>query len=393
MSSFPLPHITPEPSATVTINSLAAEKKAHGELVYNLAAGEPVLSPHRGVVEQVEDALKKGYTLYPPVQGIGRLIELARNWMNEQYGSDFSTFETLVTPGGKFGIFLLLQAYLQPGNEVIIPAPYWVSYTGMVRLFGGKTTILATRPEQDWKFTPHELEQVCTEKSKILLLNNGANPTGVLYSKEELEAILTVAQRKNLIVISDEVYSELVYDRARPYVSCASFPEYRDHLFVIQSCSKHFAMTGWRVGFVFGNEKILKILTMLVSQSTSGTGTIDQYAAIGAFEHAAEIQQGVRSAMQQRRDLFVRGLEKILEQTLPMPPAALYSFVPISLFGYRDNSSAAFCEELLRETNIAAVPGIAFGQEGYVRFAFGENEEVLRGALQALEKRRMNLCG
>ncbi len=371
-------------SATVAMHAKALAKKARGERVYNLGAGEPILPPHVLVASAAEEAVRAGKTLYPPVAGIPELRRAASAWMNTMYGTQHDAQNTLVTCGGKFGIFASLQAYCSSGDEVMIIAPYWVSYAQLTTLFRGVPTIVQTREEDGWKASVAQLESAATDRTKILILNNAANPTGTLYSREELKAMLAWAEKRKLLVISDEVYSGLVYGNEH-YVSCGSFPEYRDRVIVIQSCSKHFAMTGWRVGFVFAPEEIIKVLTAIQSQSTTGTSSISQWAAFAAFQNADRVMQTVRDAMHERRDVFTQTLNNAFGISLLAPKAGLYHFVNLQALGVYENS-LPFCLRLLEEGNIASVPGSAFGQEGYVRFSFGEKKEELIIAVQALSR-------
>ena len=238
-------------SATVAINSMAMEKKARGETVYNFAAGDPILPSHARVIEAVEAEMRTEMILYPPVAGIPELRQCASQWMNENYATSFTEENTIVTAGGKFALFAAIQLLLKEGDEVLIPCPYWVSYPQIVKLFKGHPVILPTIEKNQWKLTPEILKQHITANSKILILNNAGNPTGNLYSKEELKTLLDMAAEYNIFVISDEVYSRLVYDDHQ-FFSCGALT---DQVLVIQSCSKNFAMTGWRIGFGFGPKR------------------------------------------------------------------------------------------------------------------------------------------
>lgn len=365
------------PSATVAINSFALEKKAKGERVYNLSAGEPVLPPHRAIVDAAKKAIDEGKTGYPPVAGLPDLRRAAAQWVNRVHDTQFSWTNTLVTPGGKFAIFAACQALVDPGDEVVIIAPYWVSYPSIVSLFGGTPVIIQTTEANGWIPRPEDIAAVYTEKTKVLILNSAGNPTGALYSRTLLEKILREAHTRGITVLSDEVYSGLVYEGT--FVSCGAFPEYRDAVAVVNSCSKNFAMTGWRVGFLFAPEELISTATMIVSQSTSGASTVSQYAALGAIERAEDITASVREAMSARRDLLAQA-------GLPVAPSGLYSFASLASLEQTDHDSTAFCQRLMRDHSIASVPGAAFGQEGYVRFAFGENEAELTEALEALKQ-------
>jgi aspartate aminotransferase len=365
-----LPNIPTSPTAA--IYSLAQQKKAAGVKVYNLSAGEPKLNPHPAIVQAVINAMEKGHTAYPPVAGLPELRTLAASWMNAKYGCSFTTQSCLVTPGGKFGIYLLSQLLLSEGDEVIIPAPYWVSYPSITRLFSGTPHIVPTKEADHWKLTPEQLQNACNKNSKILMLNNATNPTGTLYTREELSQLLQIAKQNNVIVISDEVYSELVYD-GDEYVSCGEFHEHQDNVIIIQSCSKNFSMTGWRVGFVFAPEKIIPNLIALNSQSSSGACTVSQWAAVGAFEQADEISGWVRENMLQRRDAMLATLQQHVNKNISAPLSALYFFISMQDLGLDHTDSTEYCKTLLEQKNVALVPGKAFGQEGFVRFSFGED--------------------
>lgn len=370
------------PSATVAMNSLALEKKARGERVYNLSAGEPVLSPHPAIMGAAKRAIDEGKTGYPPVAGLTELRRAAAQWVNRVHATQFSWTNTLVAPGGKFAIFAACQALIEPGDEVVMIAPYWVSYPSIVSLFGGTPIIVSTTEAHGWIPLPEDIATACTEKTKLLILNSAGNPTGALYSRTLLEKILREAQRRGVTVLSDEVYSGLVYEGT--FVSCGAFPEYRDSVAVVNSCSKNFAMTGWRVGFLFAPEELVGAATMISSQSTSGASTVSQYAALGAIEHAGDITASVCESMKARRGLFAKA-------GLPVAPAGLYSFAALASLGQTEQDSTVFCERLMRDYSIASVPGGAFGQEGYVRFAFGETEKELSEALEVLQ-RSLHFC-
>lgn len=377
------PFMNSAPSASVVMNTLALEKKSKGECIYNLAAGEPMVDTHPLVSEAAMQAMKQGKTHYPPVAGIPELRSAVTEWMNATYKTAYAPNQSLITCGGKYGIFALCQALLEPSDEVLIPAPYWVSYPGITQLFGGIPIPIATEEKNEWKLSLDALERAWTQKTKLLMFNNASNPTGVLYTRDEIEKILNWAHKKNIVVISDEVYSGLVYD-GREFISAGSFPQFQDNTVVIQSCSKHFAMTGWRVGFVLGPQEVIQALTMLQGQSTTGTSSISQWAALAAMQNASAIMQSVRTAMQERRDVCVHAFEKSFNQKIPVPCSSLYLFLSLDLIGMQKKTSESAAIELLEKTNIAAVPGKAFGKEGYMRFSFGNIPEELEAAVYAL---------
>lgn len=372
-------------SPTVTLNGIAARKRMLGERVYNFAAGDPVLNNHSAITKRAVGMAEKGCLPYPPVEGITELRTLAANWMNATCGTQFAKDHVLVAGGGKFAIFAIIYSLLQPNEEVLIPAPYWVSYPEIVKMAGGIPKIVMANADNQWKITPQNLLQHITKNSKMLILNNACNPTGALYTKQEVAALLAVAKKFGLLVISDEVYSGLVYDEPG-FVSCGAFPEHQERVLIVQSCSKNFGMTGWRVGFALGPEHFIKRLAVLQSQSTTGVSTISQWAAVGAMENAAEVNAYVKEAMRKRRDQFVHTYNSLFPIPLQNIKSALYAFVPMASMGVAAKDSAAFSEQLLERHNIALVPGVAFGVEGYVRFAFSEPEEEIYQGLHELKK-------
>ncbi|KTD67699.1 aspartate aminotransferase [Legionella steelei] len=373
----------PADSATVAVNSLAQQKINEGIKIYNFSTGEPRLPPHPSIVTATTEALEQGKTLYPPVAGIPELRHLASSWMHKMYGCSFTKENCLVVNGGKFGIYLLMQLLVQQNDEVIIPAPYWVSYPAMAQLFGGTPVMVDTKEAEGWKLTPHALKKACTPQSKLLILNNATNPTGALYSADELAELLHVAQEHNLLIIADEVYSALTYDK-QAYVSCGSFPQFQERVVVIQSCSKNFAMTGWRIGFVFAPQSIIQPLTTLVSQSTSGVTTLSQWAAMAALNEANNINIWVQQCMQKRRNAIINALYTAFGISIRPPASSLYLFLSIKNLGFAEENSEEFCKQALEKAHVALVPGIAFGKEGYVRMSFGGNEEDLKTGVEAL---------
>ena len=356
------------PSATVLLNNLVYEKRAKGEKVYNFAVGDIILPNHPMIIKSASAALKRGVFPYPPSGGLPELRKAAANWMNQKYKTNFSSENTLVTPGGKFALYAALKTLLKPDDEVLISAPYWVSYPSIIQFCGGKPVCIPTK----WKITPAELEKKRTHRTKIFIFNNPCNPTGVVYTKEEVEALAQFAKNHNLIVISDEVYSEIIYDK-KPFFSFGS----HDNVILIQSCSKNFGMSGWRVGFAFGKESILKEMISLMMQTVSSTSSISQWGAVGAIENADEVSGYITRAMDKKRKLFFETLAK----NIKLPDSAIFAFLPIL-----EKNTTAFCEKVLKETNVAIVPGMEFGMEGYVRFSFSETDEDIVEGLQQLKK-------
>jgi len=365
-----------KPSATGAISAKAMKMRDQGIHVYNFAAGDPVLANHPVIIEAAQAAL--GMSPYAPIAGLTELRKSAADWMNRRYGSQYEIDQTVVTCGGKFGIYAALQVLLEEGDEVLIAAPYWVSYPEMVRLAHATPVVIQTHEPSGWKLTPQDIRSHLTKRSRVLILNNACNPTGVLYSREEVKELLKVAFENDVIVISDEVYSEIVYDGAE-FVSCATFPEYRSKVIIIESCSKNFGMAGWRVGFAFGPQEIIANLIALQSQSTTGTSFISQKAALAAIRHADEVTAYVRNAMDKRRKVFFETYNHLFAAAVQPVSSGIYYFFKVG------GDSIAACEEILAKAHVALVPGIAFGVEGYARFAFSESEEEIAQGLRRLK--------
>lgn len=379
-------------SITVMINSVAQGKKAAGIRVYNLSAGEPKLITPKVIQDAAIKVIQQGDLPYPITAGIPLLRQAACDYMNQNYATNYSADECIVTTGGKFGLYLLLQ-YLCSADSplktdptqkvgVMIPVPYWVSYPAIAKIMGAKNVLVTTTASSNWKLTPELLQEAYTPECKLLILNNGCNPTSVIYTKDELAAILTMAAKLSIMVISDEVYSTLVYSDTA-YVSCASFPEHKDNVIVVQSTSKAFAMMGWRVGFIFAKPSLIEVLLALTSQSTSGVSLICQHGASAAFKNAAEITRSIRDVMCQRRDLFLSAFKESFGTDLPVPESALYVWTSLASLGVSGVSDDEFCLRALEEANVATVPGSGFGCAGYIRFSFGaEDEDIVKGVFE-----------
>ena len=382
-------------SVTVVINSIAQAKKAAGIRVYNLSAGEPKMMTPQVVRDAANKFIEQGDIPYPSPAGLNELRKTAADRINKLYGSSYTQDECIITTGGKMAIYLLLQ-YLcglnsplkaNPSDKigVMIQAPFWVSYPSITKIMDGKPVIINTSEAGGWKLTPEMLKAAYTPDCKVLMLNNGVNPTGIIYTRSEMQALLAMAVELNLLVISDEVYSTLVYTDDE-YVSCGSFPEYKKHVVVIQSASKAFAMTGWRVGFLFAAPEIIDVMSALSTQSTTGVCLIAQHGALSAFKHADEINQWVNETMKRRRDIFVDAFRKYFGIQLESPKATLYVFTSLASLGVTGISDDEFCIRALEEANVASVPGSGFGQPGYVRFSYGADEDDLDGGLENLAK-------
>lgn len=373
------------PSATLSVLSLARKKQQQGERVYNFAAGDPVLKNHPSITKRAVEETRKGICPYPPVQGFEELRRLAIHWINQTCRTNYALENVIVTAGGKFALFEALFCLLDPEDEVIVPCPYWVSYPDLVAMAGGRAKIAASMPEQGWKLTPQQIFQAKTDKSRVLLFNNACNPTGILYTREEVAEILDAAAMLDLWVVSDEVYSGMAFEQE--FVSCGSFSKNQDRVIVVQSLSKNFAMTGWRVGFTLAAAGLIRRMAAFQGQSLTGVPCASQWAAMGALEDADAVQSYVKKAMVQRRDCFVQTFNRLFSKPMASPPSALYAFLSLEHLGIQHKiGTKEFCEKLIEKEQLAIVPGEAFGVPGYVRLAYSDEENEIRAGLEALSQ-------
>lgn len=370
------------PSATLAINGKALQKRAAGERVYNLSAGDLMVDTDARIVEAAYAAMNEGKTHYTPIAGIPELREAASSWMNRTYNTSFSVDETLITSGGKAAVNVLMQSILNPDDEVVVIAPYWVSYTSIAELYGADVVVVQTEEGYGWKVAPEQLRKACSPKTKIIVFNNASNPTGVLYTQDELESLIRVAHEQRVLFVSDEVYSGLVYEGS--YISAGSFDAFRSSVAIVQSASKNFAMTGWRVGVLCAPHELIVRCKTVQGQNTTCASSMCQWGMVQGYTHAEDIIERNKECMQKRRDVFIQTFNELFPQSIVAPQSALYCFIPLSAFGTQETDSVTFCARVLEEANVAMVPGIAFGKEGYVRCSFGADETELKEALHAL---------
>jgi aspartate/methionine/tyrosine aminotransferase len=353
--------------ASIAINALAKEKTQKGEKIFNLSAGEPAITKDMS---------------YPSPQGMIELRHAAADWAKQELKTNFKPENVLITAGGKYGLYLSILALINDGDEVLIPSPYYVSYPQLVTLAGGKPVFVKTTQEKGWKLNIETAKKLCTKKTKLLIINNGSNPTGALYTDKEMKEIVNFARKKNLWIISDEVYSGFVYDNLN-YASIGK----NENAIIVHSMSKNFAMPGLRIGFVFASEEMIKTLTILQSQTLTGVSTINQKQAINALKKSHKITPKIRKEMQKRRDTYIKTMWKYLRIKRPPPPAALYDLLPLSDLSPKDKSDdVKFCKTLLEKTGVALVPGSAFGAKGFVRIAFCAEKKDIKKGIKTLAK-------
>ncbi|SMP50368.1 L-aspartate aminotransferase apoenzyme [Desulfonatronum zhilinae] len=377
------------PSATLAVNAKAQELTAQGKKIISLAVGEPDFPTPEHVRQAAKDALDEGFTRYTPVPGIPALRKTVAGYFAGIAGQDELPAEaTMICNGGKHALYNLFQALLEPGDPVLIPAPYWVSYPPMVLLAEGKPTIIPSTPERRFLITPEDLERHApqgaqgAQGARVLLLNSPSNPTGCHYSQDELDALIGWALERDIFVISDEIYDQLVYPPARPSSAVSWWVKFPDKVAVVNGLSKSMAMTGWRIGYVLAHPDLIKAMVRIQGQSTSNVCSITQKAALAALTGPMDSLREMRVAFQRRRDLALEKIASWPGVVCPKPDGAFYLFPRLdALFTKDRNDSAALCTYILERAGVALVPGVAFGDDRCVRFSYALDDETLVTAL------------
>ena len=372
------------PSITIAIASLARDLKAQGKDILSFSAGEPDFETPKGIKEAAIKAINDGFTQYTAVPGCAEVLEAVATKLKRDNGLEYAPSDIIVSNGAKQSLFNLFQATLNAGDEVIIPAPYWVTYPELVKYASAVPMIIDTNEIGGFKITPEQLKAAITSKTKMLILTTPSNPTGSVYSKSELEALAEVLKGTDIIVASDEMYEKLVYDI--DFVAAASIS---DDMFqrtvTINGLSKSVAMTGWRFGYLATpNKDLIAAMNKLQSQSTSNINSITQMAAIPALlGEVDEDMEQMRRAFDGRCEEAVKLFNEIDGLSVLKPQGAFYLFVNIKDIS---NDSIEFCKELLQATGVAVVPGIGFGSEGYFRFSFATDMTTIREGIRRIEK-------
>lgn len=378
-----------KPSPTLAITNKAKELKAAGKDIIGLGAGEPDFDTPDYIKQAAIDAINDGFTKYTAVDGTPELKKAIINKFKQDNDIDFAANEILVSVGGKQSFFNLAQAFINVGDEVIIPAPYWVSYPDMVLLADGVPVIVECPAEQDFKITPEQLEAAITDKTKLLVLNSPSNPTGMIYSLDELKALAEVLKRHpHVYVASDDMYEHIRWTGDKFYNILNAAPELKERAIILNGVSKAYAMTGWRIGYAGGPAKLIGAMKKIQSQSTSCPTSISQKAAEAALTGDQSVLEPMIKAFEERCDLVVDGLNKIKGITCLRPDGAFYVYpniMPlIKAAGLK--SCTEFSEWLLEKVGVAVVPGDAFGLGGYMRISYATDEATLKDALSRIEK-------
>ncbi|HEV2971321.1 MAG TPA: pyridoxal phosphate-dependent aminotransferase [Pirellulales bacterium] len=380
-----------EPSATLAMAAKAKELARSGKTVYDFSVGEPDFTTPAHICNAAVAAMEAGHTHYTVASGIPELKQAVAKSYRQRHGLQYAPEQVVVSNGAKHSLHNVFTVLCNPGDEVIIPAPYWVSYAELVKLTGATPVIVETREAEDFKLSPAALRAAITPRTAILLLCSPSNPTGSLYSPEELAALADVVLEKNLLVVSDEIYERLIYGGRR----FASFPTLRPGLqertIVVSGVSKSYAMTGWRIGWTLSPANVAKAMADLQSQETSNPCSISQYAAVAALEGPQECVDEMLGEFAQRRDFVQKRIATIPRLSCPEMGGAFYAFVNIRAhLGRRYGSaqvdnSAQWCLTLLEQQNVATVMGSAFGAEGYVRISFATSMETLKTGFDRIE--------
>jgi len=371
-------------SITIAITTLAGELKAQGKDILSFSAGEPDFDTPQVIKDAAIAAINEGFTKYTAVDGIPELKEAIANKLKRDNNLTYAPNQIIVNNGAKHSLFNLFSALIDDGDEVIIPAPYWVTYPELVKYCGGKVIEIETHDTSGFKITPEQLKKAITPKTKMLVITTPSNPTGSVYSKQELEALGKVLEGTKIIVASDEMYEKLIYDGE--FTSCAAISQdMYERTVTVNGLSKSVAMTGWRFGYMAAHDaKLIKATKKLQSQSTSNINSITQKAAIVGLDGKADADiEMMRKEFQARRDEAVQLFNEIDGLSVLKPDGAFYLFVNISKIS---NDSLKFAKELLDKQLVAVVPGVGFGSEGYFRFSFATDIESIRTGIQRIEE-------
>jgi aspartate aminotransferase len=381
-----------QPSATLAAGAKARQMKAEGIAVYDFSLGEPDFNTPEHICAAAAKAMHKGYTRYTPAAGIPELRTAVARLYQRTYGISYAPEQVVVSNGAKHSLHNALAATVGPGDEVIIPTPYWVSYSDLVQMTGASYVLVPTTLESGFKMTPDQLRAAVTPRSRLLMLNSPSNPTGCVYTRKELEALADVVLEKNLAVISDEIYERLVFGNARATCFATLRPGLAERTITISGASKTYAMTGWRMGWALGPVQVIKAMGNIQSQQTGCPCSVSQYAALAAVEGDQECVERMRREFEARRDLVCARLKKIPGINSSVPQGAFYAFFDVSahlgrtLAGRPVTDSISFCQAALECAHVNVVAGAAFGAEGYVRLSYAAGREQLQAGLDRLEQ-------
>ncbi len=381
-----------EASVTLAITAKAKEMKENGVDVISFGAGEPDFNTPENIINAAIKAMQEGNTKYTNVNGILPLREVICKKFKEDNSLVYKPSQIVVSTGAKQSLANVFLAILNPGDEVIVPNPYWVSYPELIRLADGKPVFVESDETSSYKFTKENLEKAVTEKTKAIILNTPNNPTGTIYNREELIEIAEFAKRYDLIIVSDEMYEKLIYD-GESHVSIASVSDDAyERTIVINGLSKSYAMTGWRLGYCGASEKIAKLMTNIQSHMTSNVCSITQYAAVEALNGPQDKVKEMISEFERRRNYMAKTLEEMNNLSIIKPQGAFYIMINIDkclgkeINGEKINDSMDFSAKLLESEKVAVIPGKAFGLDNYVRVSYATSMELIEKGLERINK-------
>ena len=370
------------PSLTLSIDSKAKAMKAEGIDVCGFGAGEPDSDTPEHIKKAAIDALEAGFTKYTPSAGIPELRQAIAEKFAADNGLSYRAAQIIVSNGAKHSCYNAILATCQPGDEVIIPAPYWVSYPDMVRLVGAEPVIVPTSERNGWKMRAEDFENAMTPRTKMLIMNSPGNPTGSVYTREELQGIVDVAAEEDIYILSDEIYEKLVYDDAK-HVSIASLSkEAYDLTITVNGFSKSYAMTGWRLGYLAAPEAVARAVDSIQSHTTSNPSSFSQYGGLAALRGDQQPLADMREEFDMRRNYMFDRVSKISNVTAVKPQGAFYVLVNISQLGL---TSQNFADRLLSKANVAVVPGAAFGDDRTIRLSYATSIDVIKKGLDRFQ--------
>ncbi len=379
-------------STTMAIDAMFKQMKADGVDVIGFGAGEPDFNTPEFIKDAGIAAIQNNVTRYTPAAGTVELRQAVCDRMKADFGLDYKPAQVVVSSGAKHLVYLALRALVNPGDEVILPAPYWVSYIELIRMVGGVPVVVTATEAEHFKLTAEKLEKAITPKTKAIMLNNPSNPTGMMYSREELEALAAVCAKADLYVISDEIYACLVYD-GRKFTSFASLSEdAKERTILINGVSKAYAMTGWRIGYACANEKIAKVMANYVSHSTGSPVAISQKASAAALSGPQDEVETMRQAFEERRNYIVERMNQIPGVSCIMPEGAFYVMMNLeqligkTIHGVEITNDDVFADAFLKYGLVAVVPGSGFGAPNFVRWSYATSMDNIKEGLARLEK-------
>ncbi|MCL0067429.1 pyridoxal phosphate-dependent aminotransferase [Peptococcaceae bacterium] len=379
------------PSLTLAIDAKAKQMKAEGIRVFNFGVGEPDFDTPEHIKQAAIDAINKGMTKYTPAAGTLELKQVVVDKFKRENGLNYDISQIVISCGAKHSLYNAFQVLVEDGDEVILPAPFWVSHLEQIKIAGAEPVIVMTEEKNGFKMTPEQLEKAITSKTKAVLLNSPCNPTGSVYTKEELEALAEVILKHDIIIVSDEIYEKLIYDGLE-HVSIASLSdELKECTVVINGVSKAYAMTGWRIGYAAAPVEIAKKMASLQSHATSNPTSIAQAASVAALNGDQKPVGDMKREFVKRRDYMLNRLLNIDGITCPKPGGAFYLFPNVSTYfgkaykGKQINNATDLATLLLDKVQVAVVPGVAFGSDNFVRLSYATSIEVIAEAMDRIE--------